>query len=313
MIGERGVTLSGGQKQRISIARALAGNHEIVIFDDCLSAVDARTEKEIITNLYNYLQNKTAFIITHRIFSLFEFDRIIVLDKGKMVESGTHQNCWHETAIIPGFTSSNKTPAKSFKPATDGNCVKTRSTTNWGIFCQFHNNIIFVWACFYFLPKTIKVAYENNDKRMESVYSKRIRAGKRRTYFFDVRATRSNDYYLTITESRKKFNEDGYDRHKIFLYKEDFNKFIKALTEAVDYVKTDLMPDFDFDAFNHDQVAENGEGHHEHHENHGAVSLDPVVQVSEVEPVKMNFRLPKLNLNLLLRIIWKRWINGKES
>jgi hypothetical protein len=88
---------------------------------------------------------------------------------------------------------------------------------------------------------------------MESVYSKRIRAGKRRTYFFDVRATRSNDYYLTITESRKKFNEDGYDRHKIFLYKEDFNKFIKALTEAVDYVKTDLMPDFDFDAFNRRQ------------------------------------------------------------
>jgi len=99
------------------------------------------------------------------------------------------------------------------------------------------------------------VAYENNDKRMESVYSKRIRAGKRRTYFFDVRATRSNDYYLTITESRKRFNENGYDRHKIFLYKEDFNKFLKALTEAVDYVKTDLMPDFDFDAYNHDTPA----------------------------------------------------------
>ena len=100
------------------------------------------------------------------------------------------------------------------------------------------------------------MAYDNNEKRMESVYSKRIRAGKRRTYFFDVRATRSNDYYLTITESRKKFNEDGYDRHKLFLYKEDFNKFLKALTEAVDYVKTDLMPDFDFDAYNHDQVNE---------------------------------------------------------
>ena len=98
------------------------------------------------------------------------------------------------------------------------------------------------------------MAYENNDKRMESIYSKRIRAGKRRTYFFDVRATRGNDYYLTITESRKKFNADGYDRHKIFLYKEDFNKFIKALGEAVDYVKTELMPDFDFDAYNHDQV-----------------------------------------------------------
>ena len=96
------------------------------------------------------------------------------------------------------------------------------------------------------------MAYENNDKRMDSIYSKRIRAGKRRTYFFDVRATRGNDYYLTITESRKKFNADGYDRHKIFLYKEDFNKFIKALTEAVDYVKTELMPDFDFDAYNHE-------------------------------------------------------------
>jgi hypothetical protein len=128
---------------------------------------------------------------------------------------------------------------------------------------------------------------------MESVYSKRIRAGKRRTYFFDVRATRSNDYYLTITESRKKFNEDGYDRHKIFLYKEDFNKFIKALTEAVDYVKTDLMPDFDFDAFNHDQVAENGDGHHaEHHESHAHIenhepSLEPITQVSEAEPAKV--------------------------
>jgi hypothetical protein len=100
------------------------------------------------------------------------------------------------------------------------------------------------------------VAYENNDKKMESIYSKRIRAGKRRTYFFDVRATRGNDYYLTITESRKRFDDNGYDRHKIFLYKEDFNKFIKALGEAVDYVKTELMPDFDFDAFNHDENQE---------------------------------------------------------
>lgn len=104
------------------------------------------------------------------------------------------------------------------------------------------------------------MAYENNDKKMESVYSKRIKAGKRRTYFFDVRETRGNDYYLTITESRKRFDSDGYDRHKIFLYKEDFNKFIKGLTEAVDYVKTDLMPDFDFDAFNHDTPYEGEEG-----------------------------------------------------
>ena len=102
------------------------------------------------------------------------------------------------------------------------------------------------------------MAYENNERKMESVYSKRIKAGKRRTYFFDVRETRGSDYYLTITESRKRADDSGYDRHKIFLYKEDFNKFVKALSEAVDYVKTDLMPDFDFDAFNHEY--EDGEG-----------------------------------------------------
>ena len=99
--------------------------------------------------------------------------------------------------------------------------------------------------------------YENNDKKIESVFSSKIRAGKRRTYFFDVRATKANDYFLTITESRKRFDDNGYDRHKIFLYKEDFNKFIKALTEALDYVKTELMPDFDFDAFNHEFDPEN--------------------------------------------------------
>ncbi len=104
------------------------------------------------------------------------------------------------------------------------------------------------------------MSYENNEKKMESVYSTRIRAGKRRTYFFDVRATRGNDYFLTITESRKRFDNNGYDRHKIFLYKEDFNKFIKALNEAVDYVKTELMPDFDFDAFNHEYNDAESEG-----------------------------------------------------
>lgn len=90
MVGERGVTLSGGQKQRISIARALIKKPQIVIFDDCLSAVDARTEKEIISNLYQYLQKKTAVIITHRIFSLFNFDKIVVMDEGEIAEQGTH-------------------------------------------------------------------------------------------------------------------------------------------------------------------------------------------------------------------------------
>ncbi len=104
------------------------------------------------------------------------------------------------------------------------------------------------------------MAYENNDKKMESVYSIRVKAGKRRTYFFDVRETRGNDFYVTITESRKRFDSDGYDRHKIFLYKEDFNKFLKGLNETVEHVKTELMPDFDFDAFNHDTPYEGEDG-----------------------------------------------------
>ena len=91
MIGERGVTLSGGQKQRIAIARGLIKNPEIVVFDDCLSAVDAKTENEIVTNLYRFLQHKTAIIITHRIFSTFRFDKIVVLEEGSIVEEGTHE------------------------------------------------------------------------------------------------------------------------------------------------------------------------------------------------------------------------------
>lgn len=91
MIGERGVTLSGGQKQRISIARAFIKNPALVIFDDCLSAVDARTEKEVIGNLKNYLDGKTAIIITHRIFSLLDFDSIVVLEDGVIIEKGSHK------------------------------------------------------------------------------------------------------------------------------------------------------------------------------------------------------------------------------
>ena len=133
------------------------------------------------------------------------------------------------------------------------------------------------------------MAYDNNDKRMESVYSKRIRAGKRRTYFFDVRSTRNQDYYLTITESRKRFNDNGYDRHKIFLYKEDFNKFIKALNEAVDHVKTELMPDFDFDAFNHDTpFGENEEVEVENIADEAVVAVAEAAPVAEEAPVQNN-------------------------
>ncbi|MEO7312213.1 MAG: ABC transporter ATP-binding protein [Chitinophagaceae bacterium] len=92
MVGERGVTLSGGQKQRLSIARALLKPSAITIFDDCLSAVDARTEKAVLNNLDKQLKGKTAIIITHRIFSMMHFDNIIVMDDGRIVESGTHEN-----------------------------------------------------------------------------------------------------------------------------------------------------------------------------------------------------------------------------
>lgn len=100
--------------------------------------------------------------------------------------------------------------------------------------------------------------FNGESRNNESMFSKRIKAGKRRTYFFDVRATRGNDYFITITESKKRFDDNGYDRHKMFLYKEDFNKFLNALTETIGYVKTELMPDFDFDAYNHDQEQEEG-------------------------------------------------------
>jgi hypothetical protein len=92
------------------------------------------------------------------------------------------------------------------------------------------------------------------DREREELFSKRIRAGKR-TYFFDVKSTRSQDYYITITESRRHQKEDGfvYEKHKMFLYKEDFDKFIEGLKEAVDHVKTELMPDVDFSQFNRDE------------------------------------------------------------
>ncbi len=90
---------------------------------------------------------------------------------------------------------------------------------------------------------------ERNQRRFESVFSRKVRAGKRRTYFFDVRRTKGDDFYLTLTESTKKFNGDGYERHKIFLYKEDFNRFLSSLQETIDHVKEELMPDYDYDEY----------------------------------------------------------------
>lgn len=91
MVGERGVTLSGGQKQRISIARALIKKPDIVLLDDCLSAVDTTTEQTILGYLNNALSDKTAIIITHRIYGLLQFDKIIVLENGEITEQGTHE------------------------------------------------------------------------------------------------------------------------------------------------------------------------------------------------------------------------------
>lgn len=90
---------------------------------------------------------------------------------------------------------------------------------------------------------------ERNHRRFESVYSRKVRAGKRRTYFFDVRKTKGDDYYLTLTESTKRFNGDGYERHKLFLYKEDFNRFLASLEDVINHVKTELMPDYDYDEY----------------------------------------------------------------
>jgi ATP-binding cassette subfamily B protein len=90
IIGERGVMLSGGQKQRMVLARALLKNSNIVLLDECLSAVDTNTEQRIVSNLRDYLEGKTAIVITHRIFTSINFDKIIVLEQGRIAEQGTH-------------------------------------------------------------------------------------------------------------------------------------------------------------------------------------------------------------------------------
>lgn len=87
----------------------------------------------------------------------------------------------------------------------------------------------------------------NKGGKYTGYFSKRLKAGKRRTYFFDVRSTKNGDYFLTITESKKKF-DDSFESHKIFLYKEDFKKFMETLTETMDYIKKELMPDYDYDS-----------------------------------------------------------------
>ena len=91
-VGERGITLSGGQKQRISIARALIRNPQVLILDDCLSAVDTETEDSILTNIKKYSSNTISIIIGHRISSVAASNHILVLENGKVIEQGNHQD-----------------------------------------------------------------------------------------------------------------------------------------------------------------------------------------------------------------------------
>ena len=111
----------------------------------------------------------------------------------------------------------------------------------------------------------------SNDSKYENVYSVKVQAGSRRTYFFDVRKTRGEDYYVTLTESTKKHNSDSYERHKIFLYKEDFNRFLSSLQEVIDHVKVDLMPDYDYEEFDRKQAEwELNNQHHEDGDHHAS-------------------------------------------
>lgn len=98
---------------------------------------------------------------------------------------------------------------------------------------------------------------DNRGYDREEIFSKKVKAGKR-TYFFDIKSTKANDYYLTITESKRKVNGDNftYEKHKIFLYKEDFLKFVDALNESVEHVRTELLPDYDFEQYQKEESSD---------------------------------------------------------
>ena len=97
--------------------------------------------------------------------------------------------------------------------------------------------------------KQYSVDKGSHHSKSNSVYATRVRAGRRRTYFFDVKQTKGKDYYITLTESTRRHDGDGYERHKLFLYKEDFNRFLAGLEETIDYIKTELLPDYDYGEF----------------------------------------------------------------
>ncbi len=116
VVGERGVTLSGGQKQRVSIARAFAKRPDIVILDDCLSAVDTNTESQILGYMENALSDKTAIIITHRIYGMLQFDKIIVIDEGGVAEEGTHEELLSRGGYYAEMFEKQSTLEKFYDP-----------------------------------------------------------------------------------------------------------------------------------------------------------------------------------------------------
>ena len=132
-----------------------------------------------------------------------------------------------------------------------------------------------------------------NERKIENIFGKKVRAGKRRTYFFDVVSTKNMDYYLVITESKKRLDGNGFERHKIYLYKEDFNKFLKGLNETVDYIKTELMPDFNFESFDYDdEVVVATEVVNDITEETIAPVAPIITEEPKIEPIKPDDSLP---------------------
>ena len=128
---------------------------------------------------------------------------------------------------------------------------------------------------------------EQVSKNSDSVYSTKVRAGRRRTYFFDVKRSKSDDHYVTITESTKRLN-GGYDRHKVFLYKEDFNRFLESLQETIDYFKKEILPDYDYEEFSRRQEEYEAKLEAERNENaHTAViTSEPISEPQQEEEIK---------------------------
>ena len=141
------------------------------------------------------------------------------------------------------------------------------------------------------------MAYDTTEQK-PSAYSKIIRAGKKRTYFFDIKESRVNDYYLIITESRKRFDDNGYDKSKLFVYKEDLNKFVNTLTDVVNHVKVELMPNYNFDEFNHESISPDYAKPVENTQTSVEVKTDEIVQEEKLEqPIEIQDSSNDKNVN----------------